>query len=73
MFYILDPSPVPPLLDFSHAKPSSLEVFKRITDAMEKRSHIVSAIASIARDEQPANFDSAAAAESLSLSLDIVP
>jgi hypothetical protein len=72
MFYIFDSIPVPPLLDFNHVQPSSLEVFKRITEAMEKRSKIVASIVSISREEQPASFDPSQVAEALSLSMDIV-
>lgn len=72
MFYILESIPVPPLLDFNNVKPSSLEVFKKITDCMEKRSQMVSAIAAVAKDERPPGLDPARFAEMLQLSLDMV-
>lgn len=72
MFFILESIPVPPLLDFGHVNPSSPDVFKKITDAMEKRSQVVSTIAAISKEERPPNFDPAKMAEAMPLSLDIV-
>ena len=72
MFFILESIPVPPLLDFNQVQPSSLEVFKKITDALEKRSQVVSTIAAIAKDERPPNFDPVKMGEAMPVSLDIV-
>lgn len=72
MFYILDAVPLPPVLDFNNVQPSSPEVFKRITESMEKRSQLVSAIALAAKDEPAPGLDPAKAAEALAHSVNMV-
>ncbi len=72
MFYILEAIPLPPVLDFNNVQPSSQEVFKRITESMEKRSQTVSSIVAVSKDEQAPNLEPAKAGEALAKSIDMV-
>lgn len=72
MFYILEEIPVPPTLVFDHISPSQLEVFQKISNALERRTEIVSGIFALSKDKEPPSFDPASISEKLPFSLDLV-